>query len=380
MATRINPALIDDLAVFGAEDVQKCYHCGNCTATCPFSKEPFIFPRSWMRKLQMGLEPQLKGSIEPWLCYYCGECSEECPREAQPGETMMALRRWLTSQYDFTGISRLMYKSATTMWTMIIVVALAVGAAMVAFGGNINVFDPSAGENVFIDSHVMHTIDLIGMGILLVILLINAFRMWKFIILDDKSVRVPFTSYLRKILEIPVHFLTQKRYRECENKTPWWIHLSIVVGYIISFVLIVLFLTELQGPEYNTTVHVFGYIATAFLLFGCGWAIIGRIRKSEEHYKFSHHTDWAFAILLFLTALTGILTHALHRGGMPLEANIMYVVHMMVDIPWFVLIIPFSKWSHLIYRPLAMFFAAVKEEALIKGREPAAADLSPQAA
>ena len=57
------------------------------------------------------LEDKLKGSLEPWLCYYCGECSEECPRGAEPGETMMSLRRWLTAKYDFSGISRLFYRS-----------------------------------------------------------------------------------------------------------------------------------------------------------------------------------------------------------------------------------------------------------------------------
>ena len=44
MAIRVNPKLIDDLEVFGAEDVSKCYHCGNCSAVCPFSKEPHIIP------------------------------------------------------------------------------------------------------------------------------------------------------------------------------------------------------------------------------------------------------------------------------------------------------------------------------------------------
>ena len=61
--------------------------------------------------LQMGLETKLESSLDPWLCYYCGECSDDCPRDAEPGETMMSLRRWLTSRYDWTGISRLFYRS-----------------------------------------------------------------------------------------------------------------------------------------------------------------------------------------------------------------------------------------------------------------------------
>ncbi len=38
MAIRVNPKLIGELEIYGAEDVSKCYHCGNCSATCPFSK------------------------------------------------------------------------------------------------------------------------------------------------------------------------------------------------------------------------------------------------------------------------------------------------------------------------------------------------------
>jgi quinone-modifying oxidoreductase, subunit QmoC len=64
-----------------------------------------------MHYLQMGLEKPLRSALDPWLCYYCGECSEQCPRGAEPGETMMGMRRWLTAQYDFTGISRFLYRS-----------------------------------------------------------------------------------------------------------------------------------------------------------------------------------------------------------------------------------------------------------------------------
>ena len=94
MAVRANPRLVDDLQRYGAEDVSKCFHCGNCTAACQLSENSFLFPRRAMRALQMGLEDRLRSSLDPWLCYYCGDCSEQCPRGADPGETMMSVRRW----------------------------------------------------------------------------------------------------------------------------------------------------------------------------------------------------------------------------------------------------------------------------------------------
>jgi ferredoxin len=59
----------------------------------------------------MGLKDKLAGYLDPWLCYYCGECSKTCPRDANPGELMMTLRRYLTSVYDWTGFSGRLYKS-----------------------------------------------------------------------------------------------------------------------------------------------------------------------------------------------------------------------------------------------------------------------------
>ncbi|MEZ4516141.1 MAG: hypothetical protein R3C44_04635 [Chloroflexota bacterium] len=56
-----------------------------------------------IRLAQLGLTDQLLESTDPWLCYYCGDCAETCPRQAEPGETMMALRRWMTAQYDRSG-------------------------------------------------------------------------------------------------------------------------------------------------------------------------------------------------------------------------------------------------------------------------------------
>jgi len=75
--------------------------------------------------------------------------------------------------------------------------------------------------------------------------------------------------------------------------------------------------------------------------------------------------------------VTGILQHILHRMGLPAAANITYVVHLMGVVPMLTLEVPFSKWSHMAYRPLAMYFARLQQEAYATAAEaPAkAADL-----
>ena len=111
MAKRVNALLEGEVEAFGNPSFSECFNCGNCTAVCPLSEDETLFPRKTIRQLQLGLRDDLKGALEPWLCYYCGTCSETCPRNAEPGELMMATRRWLTAQYDWTGLSKLLYLS-----------------------------------------------------------------------------------------------------------------------------------------------------------------------------------------------------------------------------------------------------------------------------
>lgn len=371
MAIRANPKLIDELEPYGAEDVVKCYHCGNCSAVCPFSKQPYVFPRKPMRFLQMGLEEKLKSELDPWLCYYCGQCSDQCPRDAEPGETMMSLRRWLTSRYDWTGISHLFYKSWRFEVGAVILVALLTVIGFLTFGfsqGNIDHYD---GPNAFLPSSSIHIFDWGLAVVLLALLLSNAARMWWFTMGRDKSLRVPLGAYVTKAYLLPVHFFTQKRYSQCEHKSPWAIHLALVLSYVTMLVLIMFFLRDMaSGPAVDWRVHVFGYLATVGLVVSTVFFLRGRIRKSATQYKHSHESDWIFLILLLAVAVTGILQHILHRSDLGLEANMMYVTHLALVVPMLVLEVPFSKWSHLAYRPLAMYLADVRAVALER-REPA---------
>jgi quinone-modifying oxidoreductase subunit QmoC len=368
MTTRVNPRFVDDLALYGAEDVRKCYNCGNCTATCSLVDQSYNFPRKCMHSLQMGMEKKLEGSLEPWLCYYCGECSAECPREAQPGETMMSLRRWLTSRYDFTGIGRMFYRRPWTEIVAVVTVALLTGLGFTlygVYGGDIRQY---TGPNAFLPADVIHIFDWVLAGVLLAFLLPNCGRMWWFTLGRDtlgksRTGRLSIIAYLKGIYLFPLHFMTQKRYAECDRKRPWAIHLVLMLSYVTMLVLIMFFLRQMwSGPSIDWRVHVFGYLASVGLLGATIWALRGRIKKVEEHYKHSHETDWMFLVLLIVVAATGVLQHALHRSGVDVAANVSYVVHLMAVVPMLGLEVPFSKWSHMAYRPLAMYFSVLREK------------------
>jgi hypothetical protein len=137
----------------------------------------------------------------------------------------------------------------------------------------------------------------------------------------------------------------------------------LMLSYVTMLVLIMFFLRQMwSGPSIDWRVHVFGYLASVGLLGATIWALRGRIKKVEEHYKHSHETDWMFLVLLIVVAATGVLQHALHRSGADVAANVSYVVHLMAVVPMLGLEVPFSKWSHMAYRPLAMYFSVLREK------------------
>ena len=364
MATRVDPSLMHELKEFGAAEIEKCFNCGNCTAICPLSGDDYPFPRGMIRNIQLGLKDNMVHSLDPWLCYYCGDCSATCPKEAEPGETMMATRRWLTAQYDWTGLSKKLYTS--TAWS---IGALIVGALIVillAIGLHGPLVTDQVQLNTFADVHMMHTADLILAAVLGFFLLSNLFRMYQFTFpRGGQNLQPPLSIFITEAWQLVLHTLTQKRFAECEGKQRWYSHLILVYGYGTMFILIVLFLTWFQTDEFYPLYHpqrLIGYSAALAIIYGAGDALIGRISKKHQMHRYSHISDWLFPILLILLSVSGLMVSTFRYMSLPLATYYTYVGHLVVMMMLYICIGPMGKWAHLIYRPFAVYFQIVREK------------------
>ena len=352
--------LYNEIKSLGAKDMDSCMQCGTCSASCPLSQGNYPFPRKIYRYIQLGLKGRLLASSEPWLCYYCGECNSECPRGAEPAETMMATRRWLTMQYDWTGLARKLYFSKAWEFGALAVVALLVILLFALFHGPI-VTDRVA-VNTFAPVGWVEFADLMMAGLLAGLLLSNGFRMHRFIMDGEK---VPLSHYFAEAKTFLVHFATQKKWRQCgDDKSRWFKHLLLVSGYLTMLTLIIVFLRWFQVDDSSWHFSsIFGYYATGVLLYITGEMLYSRMKKQETMHRYSHMSDWLFLVLLFATTLTGIIMHFLRLAGWPIGTYVMYVVHLAIAVPMLVIEVPFGKWSHLFYRPFAVFLSRVKERA-----------------
>ena len=371
----VDHAFRGELKRYGLIDNNLCYHCGTCTATCGLTEEGSLFPRQEIRSVQLGLKEKLGNSVEPWLCYYCGECSSRCPREANPAEQMMTLRRYLTACYDWTGLSAKLNTSLG--WHLgflglvsAVVVGLFAGYHLLHPGQIVwDLRDGYVHLNSFAPVSLIHRADLLLGAILSFFLLSNIYRMYRKILLSDKNLKIPFSLYLKKLWTLPTHFATQLRFSKCDKKWNYWVaHFFLMSGYALMFYLIMLNLASFQleqGVNWTTGI---GYYCTFGLFYGTGVCIVGRWRKTDENHKYSHFTDWTFLLLLFFTTLSGILLHLFRYWlAWPAATYYMYVIHLAIDVPMLIVMVPFSKWSHLAYRPLAIYFAEIRKAALVAG-------------
>jgi Fe-S oxidoreductase len=341
-----------------------CMQCGNCSAACPLSEGESTFPRKIYRYLQLGLKDKVLESPEPWLCYYCGDCNTDCPRGAEPAETMMATRRWLMTQYDWTGLARLFYSSPKWEVGAFAAIALFVMALLIIFRGP--VITDYVALNSFAPVHNVHIGDQIMILIVLGLLGSNAVNMYFKIM---QGTRVPLKLYITQAPVFVINYFTQKKWRKCGTgpSSAWARHFFLFTGWVAMEILVMIFLeqfqTDIVHPFWHPT-RIVGYYATIALMVGSGSMLYGRLVKKDENlHRYSDFTDLFFLILIFAIALTGILVHFARLGGLPLTTYTIYTIHVGICVGMLMIMLPFGKLSHLMYRPLAIFLSTIKQKA-----------------
>ncbi|MDD3779255.1 MAG: hypothetical protein PHX26_04260, partial [Proteiniphilum sp.] len=85
-----------------------------------------------------------------------------------------------------------------------------------------------------------------------------------------------------------------------------------------------------------------------------------RIKRNKALNRFSQPSDWLFVIWLLLMELTAFMVRLFIDLNI-LENNIwIYLIHLTVLAQWALIIVPFGKWTHFLYRSFGLYFARIK--------------------
>jgi nitrate reductase gamma subunit len=380
MAVTLDHTLMPTLKQYGAFDVEACFNCGNCTAVCPMTTDDATFPRRLIRYAQVGMKDELLSSKELWTCYYCGECSDTCPRQAEPGEFMAAARRYAVASYDRTRLAALL--ATSKVFATVFVVAL-VG---VLAGFMYSVHGPQDGSRLaffdFVPEWAVHYLGLAVMIVMGLAALAGLFEMAR------RVLRAPASATARPatvgrvadaaVYAIATESLAQTRFRnDCteaadevgsEASQPWYlrrwfIHFATMWGFlgllgatILDYGLDLLGIVHTGTPEpIYYPVRLLGTLSGAALLYGTTVFISRRLRKSDRSSKYSTTSDWTFLLMLWLAGVTGFgLELGLYLPSAPSWGYPLFLIHVGVAMA-LVLLVPFGKFAHVFYRPLALF-------------------------
>ena len=364
------PGFLRELRRYGHLDANGCLNCGACTVACDLSGDSAPFPRRAIQYAIIGLDQPLLASLAPWLCHDCRDCSSLCPRQAEPGESMATLRRYLAARYDRTGLSARIFRSraweiGALSFTALLVLAIAWGYHAWASGlSTADLFSTPMGMEHMFPKIAWFTWAVFLLPLFFVSL--GAFRMQK---LTMRGRGIPLRLYAAELKTMLLHAISQPRMRTCEaNSTErrWLSHWLLGLSFVLMSVILVVFLRWFQTDRILPLYHPqrwLGYLITIAMVAVPLQILVGRRKKRNPEHRFSEAEDVMLPILLLLTATSGIAVHLFRYLGLGLTCHFAYAVHLAIAVPLLVVELPFGKLSHALYRPLAIWFQAVKERA-----------------
>jgi nitrate reductase gamma subunit/ferredoxin len=381
MGARVDPQFITEIKNYGAKNFEKCFNCGNCTAVCSLTTDDDRFPRQIVRLAQLGLKDEILGSKELWLCFNCGDCSETCPQQAEPANLMAAARCYAITHYAPFKIGYLFCKAPLLGGLLATLMVLFFGLFM--YAERQTMATSSLKLFGFIPYPLIHNV---GLGAMI---LIGLLSLWTIINMVSKIARANHLSYrnfingsqmnwLQAFWEaVAVQSLAQKRYRDdCESLenrkawyfSKWFVHAATMWGFLgLLFSTALDFLLDIIGVKETGTfvplwypTRLIGTLSGCLFMFGVCVLLYKRFKAVDKAHSYSRPSDWLFLTLLWFSGFTGfIIEIALYLPGTPMWGYWMFIFHVAVSIT-LLLLLPFTKFAHSIYRMVALYIHALK--------------------
>ncbi|MCU0639404.1 MAG: 4Fe-4S dicluster domain-containing protein [Candidatus Krumholzibacteria bacterium] len=356
---KVDPRLRERIVRLGAAGMKACYSCGHCSAVCPLSEGAVSFPRKMIRYSMLGLEKKLSGSLEPWLCYSCGECTDTCPRDADPAGLMSALRRFATRRYSAGRIADA-FQSFFASGIAFAALSLLMTVLILIF------HDPGMNreETEFLSFMSLEHIHDAGLAVGFVIgaaFLLNILIMARVLRNSFPFKKRPTREAAGSLWRVMKESFLQRRFVKCEDGgRRRWAHLALFWGFAGMFAATIL----VMGIDYEywrmsrSVPFIFGSVFGVIALYGAFYFIQARITRKSASYRNSTASDWIFLSLIVLAVLSGFVMDLFKVMGMPMAAYVSFAFHLVVVFD-LLISLPFTKFAHMIYRPVALWLAGV---------------------
>ncbi|MFC2152857.1 quinone-interacting membrane-bound oxidoreductase complex subunit QmoC [Bacteroidota bacterium] len=338
--------------------LNECMQCGTCSVVCSLAPEERPFPRKEMIWAGWGMKEKLIGNTDIWLCHQCGDCSTYCPRGVKPADVFSAVREISYQHYakpKFLGKivnnPKLLPVALLIPIIIISVILFMAGTLQIPEGPvNYSKFFPHAWLN---SSFTFLWFLSIGLGI------VGLKKFWNDMIKQNSDLK-PSGSFIKNLFSIRKEIILHSNFSSCSaQKTRKVAHLLVFYGFILLLFVTAFAIYAAVTHKYPLSLtnpfKILGNTAAIMLIIGLGIMIINRI-FDKESFGNSTYSDWLFLISMFLLTISGVLVEVARFSNWGLAYHL-YFFHLICV--WFIIIyLPFTKFGHLLFRIVAMVFAA----------------------
>jgi len=281
---------------------------------------------------------------------------------------MAAVRRYAIAATEPTGLARWMYGSAIGLTVLTAVFGAILGAMLVGIRASSEV------QHVLFRLVSYGTVHNVGVGVMIVTVLSMAMSVAKVLrrFLKGTGPR-PLASYVAAARRTIAEVGTMKRHRqECStSKESWYrnaamVHLAVFYGFLgllLATTLDFVFITLLPlGITTFWPARIIGTVSGVVMMAGVTAAILRRLQKAEKSVSRSDPMDWWLLWVLWVLGATGFwLEIAVMFGKANLLHELVLLVHAALAME-LILFTTFTKFAHVIYRPLALFSYLLRKQ------------------
>ena len=366
------------LIASGGEDLKKCFQCATCSVVCEVSGASQPFPRKEMIWAQWGMKDRLLGDVDIWRCHQCNDCSQRCPRGARPGDVMAAIRREAILHYsaprwlgNIVSQPRLLPLLLLVPCILLVLAAWARAPLETFLGGS---YTP----NRIIISYWSQLPQWLLIAffapflfLVAVVIALGVMRFWRDLKARDREAGFigQRRSLAASIRLAARSILLHEDFDRCTSEhSRMNSHRLVLFGFLGLIVVDLWVLTARFNPllrgafaypfNFWSPWKILANLAGAAMLIGCTLMVRNLARAGRSGALFAGTWfDWMFLALALAAVLTGFACEILHYLRVDPFRYAAYIIHLATVFALLVLL-PYSKFAHMIYRATAMVYAA----------------------
>jgi quinone-modifying oxidoreductase subunit QmoC len=372
-ATLVEPDLdfVRELKAAGGDTLKKCFQCATCSVVCELAPEQKPYPRKEMIYSQWGLKDRLVNSVDVWLCHYCNDCSAHCPRGARPGDTLRAIRAMSFKHFAFPNFMGKVVGEAKYWPIMLAIPAVVLLLGLLITGH----FHIPAGPVELREFFPLYLVDVIFITFTALAVVSLGFGVWNFLqgihansikegYAEDKPLAA--ADYLKSLISVIPTIVLHNKFKLCiTNRDRYQSHILVFLGFIglfivtnIGFLALYIIRVDFLAPPYSVInpVKLLALASGAALLIGIALVISNRY-KDKAAESTTTYLDWCLILAILGIVVTGFLTWLSRVADAGWFAYLIYFFHLMC-VFYIIGYLPYSKLAHLVYRTVAMGYAA----------------------